>query len=116
MEVCANFYLLHSLQIEVLKSHSKPHPIPIDALDIDYYDLNFEKNQTAHFTDAYEYSGLVVRRGKSFSITITTTKPFPKGALSCCQHALKAASQHAAKPSTSNIFPIQSVVCVDTSS
>ena len=68
------------LQIEVLKSLSKPPAIiPFDSLDIDHYDLNQESNQTAHFTDAYEYPGLVVRRGKSFTITVTTTKPFPKG-------------------------------------
>ena len=53
--------------------------IPFDELDIKEVELNIESNRDAHFTSDYDYSGLVVRRGQSFSIGITTTKPMPTG-------------------------------------
>lgn len=56
-----------------------PRIVPFDTLTIESVDLNLEANQVAHFTDAYEYDGLVVRRGQSFTITITTSKPVPTG-------------------------------------
>ena len=68
------------MQIEVLKTlDADAGPIPFDTLQIESVDLNIANNSSANSTEAYEYQGLVVRRGNSFTIDVTTSKPFPSG-------------------------------------
>ena len=65
----------------MVKSVVETSPIPIDMLEIDSVDLDMEDNRRAHHTLDYEYPGLVVRRGQTFNINLTTTKPLPRGML-----------------------------------
>ena len=49
--------------------------IEFDTLEIKKVDLNKSFNNSAHHTEEYEYPGLVVRRGQSFSIQVTISRP-----------------------------------------
>ena len=70
--------MLNLFQIEVLKS-APEEPVEFDTLEIKEVDLNKSSNSSAHHTEEYEYPGLVVRRGQSFSIAVTTSRPLPTG-------------------------------------
>lgn len=56
-----------------------PPVIAIETLSITDVDLQLKDNSMKHRTARYEYPGLVVRRGESFKLTVTTANALPQG-------------------------------------
>ncbi len=56
-----------------------PAVVGIEMLSITDVDLQLKDNSAKHRTAKYEYPGLVVRRGESFNLTVTTANALPQG-------------------------------------
>ncbi len=57
-------------------------PSPVHAMEtmsITNVDMQVKKNSEKHRTSRYQYPGLVVRRGESFSIVVTVDNTLPHG-------------------------------------
>lgn len=75
------------LQITVVKEVLPPEEPPqrpiggtdLNKIQVETVFLNLETNHSAHHTDRYDYDGLIVRRGQSFSLTLNTKDPLPPG-------------------------------------
>ena len=52
---------------------------PVFALPVEVkgVDLNLEENRRVHRTDYYDDSGLIVRRGQAFSLTVAAQQSLP---------------------------------------
>ena len=66
------------LQLEVLET-APSEIMELDVLEVVSVDLHKEENSSSHHTDSFQHSGLVVRRGQPFTISVTTNKSMPKG-------------------------------------
>ena len=60
--------------VDDIDEPDSPPPIP-PPLEVVKVDSNIEENRRAHHTDRYEESGLIIRRGQTFSLTVTTKEP-----------------------------------------
>lgn len=57
----------------------EPPPATPKQLQVDSVDLKLTENRTAHFTDKYEVTDLILRRGQEFKIALKLNRPFKKG-------------------------------------
>ena len=62
-----------------MKQSVPPEVLDLDMLEVVSVDLHKAENSSAHHTDKFHHSGLVVRQGQAFTISITTNKALPKG-------------------------------------
>ena len=56
-----------------------PPVVAMDMLAITGVDMHVRENSEKHRTSRYNYPHLVVRRGESFTVTVTMATPIPSG-------------------------------------
>ena len=62
----------------------EPDTLPVNVpLEIETINLNLAENRRSHHTDSYDVKGLVVRRGQSFSLTLSSKNPLTAGVCVC---------------------------------
>ena len=73
------------LKVVVLEHVTDEPDVPTVSvpLEIEAINLNLAENRRSHHTDRYDEKGLVVRRGQSFSLTLTSKNPLTTGVCVC---------------------------------
>ena len=87
-----------------------PCDIEEEKIKICNVQTNIQANCAAHFTNLYEVSDLILRRGQPFSLTLVTTRPLPAYTAISCSVVFQLVST---KPSVHFSFEVNTTLSLN---